>query len=380
MDPNDINAAAAAELNAMRAAMIQMQTDRALEEEQRRDLIARVEGLLQEAGQAAAQSAAKSEQALMQSQLAHEASIQAAREAVQAANVRQQAHQPKGTIPKLDLMTYDGTGDLDRWHKRCRGVFATIETPVAKQATIAFLNGLRGVAHTYVDEYPLEEIMSWSFERLVEVLRARFELTIKQASHRQTWASLQLGKTENIEAFYDRFTKACHHLKPPVSPVDQYWRWYASMPDWVKDRLNMQMAEEGGTLGEAVVLTRKAMAGMTIAYGSSSRSDMQPPMDPNAPTAMEVNAMHKRERRSGGTDGRGRGKGDGRNDRRQQHGVGDNVQRRSEGKNGTNDGKGGKSGKSGKGEKDNPKIGACHNCGIAGHWARECRKKAPGKR
>ena len=102
MDPNDINAAAAAELNAMRAAMIQMQTDRALEEEQRRDLIARVEGLLQEAGQAAAQSAAKSEQALMQSQLAHEASVQ-------AASTRQQAHQPKGTIPKLDLITYDGT-------------------------------------------------------------------------------------------------------------------------------------------------------------------------------------------------------------------------------------------------------------------------------
>ena len=50
----------------------------------------------------------------------------------------------------------------------------------------------------------------------------------------------------------------------------------------------MQMAEEGGTLGEAVVLTRKAMAGMTIAYGSNTRSDMQPPIDPNAPTAMEV--------------------------------------------------------------------------------------------
>ena len=61
----------------------------------------------------------------------------------------------------------------------------------------------------------------------------------------------------------------------------------------------MQMAEEGGTPGEAVVLTRKAMAGMTIAYGSNSESDMQPPMDPNAPTAMEVNALHKRERRGG---------------------------------------------------------------------------------
>ena len=49
MDPNNINDAAAAELNAMRQAMIQMQTDRAAEKEQRRDLIARVEGLLQEA-------------------------------------------------------------------------------------------------------------------------------------------------------------------------------------------------------------------------------------------------------------------------------------------------------------------------------------------
>ena len=113
MDPNNIKDAAAAELNAMRQAVIQMQTDRAAEEEQRRDLIARVEGLLQEAGQAAAQRAPKSEQALMQSQLAHEASLQ-------AANARQQERQPKGTVPKLDLMTYDGTGDLNRWHKRCR--------------------------------------------------------------------------------------------------------------------------------------------------------------------------------------------------------------------------------------------------------------------
>ena len=95
------------------------------------------------------------------------------------------------------------------------------------------------------------------------------------------------------------------------------------MPDWVKDRLNMQMAEEGGTLGQAVVLTRKAITGMTIAYSTNSRSDMQPPMDPNGPTATEVNAMHKRERRGGGNaDSRGRGKGDRRGDRRQQHDAG----------------------------------------------------------
>ena len=165
MDPSNINDAAAAKLNAMRQAMIQMQTDRAAEEEQRRDLITRVEVLLPEAGQAAAQSAAKSEQALMQAQMAHEASLQ-------AANARpREERQPKGRILKLDLMTYDSTRDLDSWHKRCRGVFATIETPPAKQATIAFLNGLRGVAQTYVDEYPLEEIMNWSFDWLVEKLR-----------------------------------------------------------------------------------------------------------------------------------------------------------------------------------------------------------------
>ena len=49
MDPNNINDAVAAELNAMQQAMIHMQTDGAAEEEQPRDLIARVEGLLQEA-------------------------------------------------------------------------------------------------------------------------------------------------------------------------------------------------------------------------------------------------------------------------------------------------------------------------------------------
>ena len=294
-----MNAAQAAELDAMRQAMMQLQADRADEMVWQHNLIERVEGFLQGAGQAAAANAAKSEQGMQAAQLAHAASLQAAQ-----ARPRDDRH-PKGSIPKLDLRTYDGSGSLDQWQKRCRGVFATINTPPAKQATIPFLNGLRGVAHTFVDECTLEEIMTWLFDQLVEILRARFELTIKQASHRQTWASLQLGKPENIKTFYNHFTKASHHLEPGVSPVDQYWRWYAAMPDWAKNRLNIQMAAEGGTLGEAVVLTRKAMAGMTIAYGQGWCSDqMQPPVDPKGPTAMEVNTMHRRERRSGNTDRR----------------------------------------------------------------------------
>ena len=104
-----------------------------------------------------------------------------------------------------------------------------------KQSAVIFLNSLQGVALTHIDEWPMAEINSWPFAHMVEVLRARFELTIKQAAHRQQWATLTVGAKESLETFYDRFTKAAHKIKPPVSNVDQYWRWYQAMPDWIRD-------------------------------------------------------------------------------------------------------------------------------------------------
>ena len=45
-----------------------------------------------------------------------------------------------------------------------------------------FLNSLKGVALTYIEAWPLREIQTWSFDHMVEVPGARFELTIKQAA------------------------------------------------------------------------------------------------------------------------------------------------------------------------------------------------------
>ena len=55
----------------------------------------------------------------------------------------------------------------------------------------------------------------------------------------------------------------------------------------------MSMAEEGGTLQKAVVLKRKAMVGITIAYGQQQHrpDQLSPPTDPNGASEMEINAL-----------------------------------------------------------------------------------------
>ena len=60
---------------------------------------------------------------------------------------------------------------------------------------------------THVDEWPLRDIQPWSFDHMVEVVRARFEPTIKQAAHRQAWHALTRGAKESPETLYDRFTR-----------------------------------------------------------------------------------------------------------------------------------------------------------------------------
>ena len=75
----------------------------------------------------------------------------------------------------------------------------------------------------------------------------------------------------------------------------------------------MSMAEEGGTLQKAVVLKRKAMVGITIAYGQQQHrpDQLSPPTDLNGASEMEINAL----RRDGVGSGKGRGKGRGRSGR-----------------------------------------------------------------
>ena len=282
-------------------------------------------------------------------------------------------------IPKIDLQPYDGTGDIDKWKKRCEAVFTVLGTPAEKQSAVIFLNSLKWVALTHIDEWPMAEINSWPFAHMVEVLRARFELTIKQAAHRQQWQTLTVGGKESLETFYDRFTKAAHKNKPPVSNVDQYWRWYQAMPDWIRDRLNMSMSEEGGTLQEAVVLTRKAMAGITIAYGQQQHrpDQLSPPTDPNGPSEMEINAL----RRDGVDSGKGRGRGRGRSRGKggQTDGSQQNDKQKGQGKS-----KGGRgTGQQQQGQRpDNKQVDndTCHKCGGTGHWARSCPSNEPPKK
>ena len=70
-----------------------------------------------------------------------------------------------------------------------RGCSPFWATPPEKQAAGIFLNSLKGVALTHIDEWPLREIQTWSFDHMAEALSARFELPIKQAAHRQAWYS-----------------------------------------------------------------------------------------------------------------------------------------------------------------------------------------------
>lgn len=136
MDPNNMNPAAQQEFDAMRGAMLQFQADAANEANHRQTLLERVEGLMRDA----AVNKARTEEAMRAAQAAH-----AAAAAAVEADPRRDDRPPNRAIPKIDLMTYDGTGDLDQWQKRCRGVFAILKTPLAMRATIAFLTALRGV-------------------------------------------------------------------------------------------------------------------------------------------------------------------------------------------------------------------------------------------
>ena len=78
-------------------------------------------------------------------------------------------------------------------------------------------------------------------------------------------------------------SRACFGLHRVLQP---WGRW--------GHRLNMSMAEEGGTLQDAVILTRKAMAGITIAHGQGPRPDQLPaPSDLHSATDMELNALRR---------------------------------------------------------------------------------------
>mmetsp|Transcript_68559 Transcript_68559/g.121285 ORF Transcript_68559/g.121285 Transcript_68559/m.121285 type:complete len:94 (-) Transcript_68559:257-538(-) len=59
------------------------------------------------------------------------------------------------------------------------------------------------------------------------------------------------------------------------------------MPNWLRDRLTMLNAT---TLHQAVDITRKAVAGVTIAYHPGSSGHGNTPM-PHSPTPMEINAL-----------------------------------------------------------------------------------------
>lgn len=287
-----------------------------------------------------------------------------------------------GKAPKCELGKYDGTGDLDEWHKRTALLFLSLGTPPRQQVLSCYLNALKGSAYTHVDTFSVQEITSWSLDDLVSHLRARFELPVKQAEHREAFRALKMGTTETMENFYQRFQNTVKKLRPQPDEQALYWAWYFAMPSWIKDRLNMRSEEHYGTLtlrlAAAVNITRRSMAGVSVAY-NDQREGPSAPVDPHTPTSMEINAMVKNG------NGNGRGRSRGRSGRGNGNDGGTSNGNKSDG--GTGKGKSGKNGKqqtstgtsqprsgqqSTTSANPNHDPNVCNKCGGTGHWARSC--------
>jgi hypothetical protein len=258
-------------------------------------------------------------------------------------------------LPRVNLDVYEGgSEDLQQWCRQCLRVFTFLKTPEDMRAQIAILTALKGPALAFIDSLDMTVVAMWDFAQLCAQLQERFQLTVKQVDHRAAWRAISMRDKEDPEGFFARFVATRDRVQPRVSDSDAYWAWYFGVPSWVQDRLNMAGCS---TLAEAVDVTRKAMAGASTVYGA--RAPQQQPPATTAAADMQIDTIRR------GRGGRG--------------GQIDTLKTPGEGK-------GGKSKKGGKGEKTKDRKGtgkgtqgakeeACHTCGHAGHWKRECRTK-----